>query len=106
MFVLELRTNDLYAVLGRCLDHARVAGLTLAAVNASRSAGRYAIHAVIDTRDAESVERLAGKLRTLVGVADVVTRQDHSSAAIIHAHPPQSEGFHEAALKPDYAIHV
>jgi aminoglycoside phosphotransferase (APT) family kinase protein len=83
MFVLELLASDLYAVLGRFLDTARVAGLKLAAVSARESAGRYAIRATIDVRDAESVERLARKLRTMVGVADVVIgqgspRQDQS----------------------------
>ena len=75
MFVLELLASDLYAVLGRFLDTARVAGLKLAAVSARESAGRYAIRATIDVRDAESVERLARKLRTMVGVAEVMTRQ-------------------------------
>ena len=78
MYVLELLAGDLYAVLGRCLDRARVAGLKLAAVSASLSAGRYAIRVTIVTRDSESVERLARKLRTLVGVAEVVIRQDLS----------------------------
>ena len=76
MYVLELLAGELYAVLGRCLDHARVAGLKLAAVSARESAGRYAIHVTIKTRDLESVERLARKLRTLVGVTSVMIRQD------------------------------
>jgi hypothetical protein len=76
MYVLELLAGDLYAVLGRCLDHVRVAGLKLAAVSARESAGRYAIRATIETRDLESVERLARKLRTLVGVTGVMIRQD------------------------------
>ena len=78
MFVLELLASDLYAVLGRFLDHARVAGLKLAGVSARESAGQYAIRATIDVRDAESVERLARKLRTMVGVAEVLIRQDLS----------------------------
>jgi acetolactate synthase regulatory subunit len=78
MYVLELLADDLYAVLGRCLDLARVAGLKLATVSARESAGQYAIRATIDVRDAESVERLARKLRTVVGVADVVIGQDLS----------------------------
>jgi NADP-dependent 3-hydroxy acid dehydrogenase YdfG len=79
MFVLELLAGDLYAALGRFLDTARVAGLKLAAVSARESAGRYAIRATIDVRDAESVERLARKLRTMVGVTDVVIRQAPST---------------------------
>jgi hypothetical protein len=79
MFVLELAADDLYAVLGRFLDHARVAGLRLAAVSAHESAGRYAICATIATRDAERVERLARKLRTVAGVADVVIRQNQAT---------------------------
>ena len=75
MFVLELLASDLYAVLGRFLDTARVAGLRLTAVSACESAGQYAIRATIDVRDAESVERLARKLRTMVGVCEVMTRQ-------------------------------
>ena len=78
MFVLELLASDLYAVLGRFLDTARVAGLRLTVVSARESAGQYAIRATIDVRDAESVERLARKLRTMVGVAEVVIRQDLS----------------------------
>jgi acetolactate synthase regulatory subunit len=79
MFVLELLADDLYAVLGRLLDSARVAGLKLAAVSAAQSAGQYAIRATIDVRDKERVERLARKLRTMVGVADVMIRQDQST---------------------------
>jgi hypothetical protein len=79
MFVLELAADDLYAALGRFLDHARVAGLRLAAVSAHESAGRYAICATIATRDAERVERLARKLRTVAGVADVVIRQNQAT---------------------------
>jgi len=75
MYVLELLAGDLYAGLGRCLDHARVAGLKLAAVSASLSAGQYAIRITIETRDAESVERLARKLRNMVGVTGVMIRQ-------------------------------
>ena len=78
MFVLELLASDLYAVLGRLLDHARVAGLKLAAVSAHETAGQYAIRATIDTPDAERVEKLARKLRTMVGVAEIVIRQDPS----------------------------
>jgi hypothetical protein len=78
MYVLELLASDLYAVLGRFLDHARVAGLTLAAVSARESAGQYAICATIAVHDTESAERLARKLRTMVGVAEVVVRQDQS----------------------------
>src|SRR6188474_1571644 len=78
MFVLELLASDLYAVLGRFLDTARVAGLKLTAVSAHESAGQYAIRATINVRDAESVERLARKLRTMFGVAEVAIRQDLS----------------------------
>lgn len=78
MFVLELLASDLYAVMGRFLDHTRVAGLKLAAVSACETAGQYAIRATIEARDAESVERLARKLRTMFGVAAVVIRQDLS----------------------------
>jgi hypothetical protein len=78
MFVLELQASDLYAALGRFLDSARVAGLKLAAVSARESAGQYAICATIATRDARSIEQLARKLRTMVGVAAVAVRQDES----------------------------
>ena len=78
MFVLELLASDLYAVLGRFLDQARVAGLKLAAVSARESAGQYAICATIDVRDGESVDKLARKVRTMVGVAAVVIRHDHA----------------------------
>ena len=79
MYVLELLASDLYAVLGRFLDHARVAGLKLAAVSAREAAGQYAICATIAAGDAESVERLARKMRTTVGITDVVIRQNQSS---------------------------
>ena len=78
MSVLELLASDLYAVLGRFLDSARVAGLKLAAVSAHETAGQYVIRATIDTPDAERVDRLARKLRTVAGVAAVVIRQDQS----------------------------
>ena len=81
MYVLELLAGDLYAVLGRCLDQARVAGLKLAAVSACETAGHYAIRATIDVRDLQSVERLARKLRTLVGVTGVVISQASTSQA-------------------------
>jgi F420-0:gamma-glutamyl ligase len=79
MFVLELLASDLYAVLGRFLDTARVAGLKLTAVGARESAGQYAICATIQAREAESVERLARKMRTVFGVTAVVIRQDQST---------------------------
>ena len=79
MYVLELLASDLYAVLGRFIDFARVAGLKLAAVSARESAGQCVIRATIDVRDLESVERLARKLRTTVGVAGVVITQNQST---------------------------
>ncbi|MGZ5843204.1 MAG: hypothetical protein ACXWJ8_14920 [Xanthobacteraceae bacterium] len=79
MLVLELLASDLYAVLGRLLDHARVADLKLTAVSAEETAGQYAIRATIDTLDAERVDRLARKVRSVAGVAAVVIRQDQSS---------------------------
>ena len=85
MYVLELLAGDLYAVLGRFLDSARVAGLRLAAVSARESAGQYAICATIATRDAESVDKVARKLRTMVGVAAVAVRQDESRPDLLRA---------------------
>jgi hypothetical protein len=78
MFVLELLASDLYAVLGRFLDSARVAGLKLAAVSAHETADQYAICASIETHDAERVDRLARKVRMMVGVSAVAIRQDQS----------------------------
>ena len=86
MYVLELLASDLYAVLGRFLDTARVAGLKLTAVSACESAGQYAIRTTIDTSDAESVDKLARKVRQMVGVAEVMTRQV----------PPKQDQSHEA----------
>ena len=68
MFVLELQTRDVYAVLGRLLDQTRVAGLNLMAVNATAQAGEYRIRASIDISDREVADRLARRVATIVGV--------------------------------------
>jgi len=78
MLVLDLLASDPYAVLGRFLDAARVADLKLATISAHETACQYAIRATINTPDAERVDRLARKLRTMAGVAEVVIRQDQS----------------------------
>jgi acetolactate synthase regulatory subunit len=69
VFILELRTSDLYSVLGRLLDHVRVAGLRLAAVSAWADAGEYKIHAIVDANDPEPIDRLARRVGKMVGVA-------------------------------------
>lgn len=69
MFILELRASDLYSVLGRLLDHVRVAGLRLAAVSAWADAGEYKIRAIVDANDPEPIDRLARRVAKMVGVA-------------------------------------
>lgn len=81
MFVLELSANDVHVALGRFLDQTRVAGLTLAAVNAQAEGGEYKIMASIDVSDREVVDRLARRVRMIVGVALVEVRP-HASCAI------------------------
>lgn len=81
MFVLQLNARDLHAALGRLLDQARVAGLTLAAVDARAEAGDYRIRAVIDASDREAVERLARGVGRIVGVAAIAVSCEASLAA-------------------------
>jgi len=68
VFVLELQTRDVHAVLGRLLDQTRVAGLNLMAVNATAEAGEYRIRASIDSSDREVADRLARRVATIIGV--------------------------------------
>jgi len=82
VFVLELNAGDLHTALGRLLDQARVAGLTLTAVDARAQAGDYRIRAVIDASDREVIERLARGVGRSVGVAAVaVSREPCLSAS-------------------------
>ena len=78
MFVLELRTSDLHHALGRLLDQARVAGLTLAAVSAQAEAGGYKIRATLDVSDRDTIDRLAGRVGAIIGVGALEVRQQCS----------------------------
>ncbi len=71
MFVFEIEASDVYSVLGRVLDRARVAGLRLSAVTAEEIDGGYAISATVDTADRDMVDRLARQFAGTVGVAAV-----------------------------------
>jgi acetolactate synthase regulatory subunit len=80
VFVLELRANDVHAALGRLLDQTRVAGLTLAAVNAQAEAGEYRVRASIDVGDREIVDRLARRVGNMIGVAAIkVSRESRQT---------------------------
>ena len=81
MFVLELNARDLHTGLGRLLDQARVAGLTLTAVDARAEAGDYRIRAVIDASDRELIERLARGVGRIVGVAAVAVSHEAALAS-------------------------
>lgn len=80
MFILELQASDVHAVLGRLLDQTRVAGLRLAAVNARAEAGEYRIRASIDVRDREVVDRLARRVGTIIGVAEIAVSHECRNA--------------------------
>lgn len=81
MFVLELNARDLHTGLGRLLDQARVAGLTLTAVDARAEGRDYRIRAVIDAADREIVERLARGVGRIVGVAAIAVSHEPCRAA-------------------------
>lgn len=68
MFVFELQARDVYAVLGRVLDRARVADMRLTAVSAAAEGGGYTIRAAVDTADRDLVDRLALQFGAIVGV--------------------------------------
>jgi acetolactate synthase regulatory subunit len=80
VFVLELHANDVHAALGRLLDQARVAGLKLAAVSAQADEGQYRIRASLDVTDREIVDRIAHRIRSVVGVAAIEVRGECSRA--------------------------
>jgi acetolactate synthase regulatory subunit len=67
MHYLELRTDDVHAVLGRLMDRIRVSGLMLEAVEAARSHDGYAVTVCIGTEDAGAVERLSNAMAKVVG---------------------------------------
>jgi acetolactate synthase regulatory subunit len=85
MYLLELQANDVHAALGRLLDLARVAGLKLAAVSAQTGAGadtgEYTIRASLDVADRDVVDRLACRIRAVVGVAAIEVRGECACAA-------------------------
>ena len=93
MFVLELDASDVHTVLGRLLDRIRVAGLTLAALDAKAAAGKYRIRALIDASDREAVERLACHVGRIVGAAAIEVRD-----VICHAMTPMCDSV-TAALR-------
>ena len=74
VFVLELHANDVHAALGRLLDQARVAGLKLAAVSAEADEGNYRIRASLDVSDRDIVDRIAHRIRSVVGVVAIEVR--------------------------------
>jgi folate-dependent phosphoribosylglycinamide formyltransferase PurN len=74
VFVLELHANDVHAALGRLLDQARVAGLKLAAVSAEADEGNYWIRASLDVSDRDIVDRIAHRIRSVVGVVAIEVR--------------------------------
>lgn len=59
MFVLEMRADDVHAVLGRLMDMVRMAGIPLAGIEATAGMDDYAIRLRLGTEDREAVERLA-----------------------------------------------
>lgn len=88
MFHLELLANDVHAALGRLLDQTRVAGLQLAALQASAEAGEYRIRASIDVRDREVVEKLARRIGSMVCIAAIdVTGEDFRAPPALAAAP-------------------
>ena len=74
MFFLELYTSDMHAALGRLLDHARVAGLRLAAVSARADVDQCRISASIDINDRDAVDRLARRVGGLFCIDTVEVR--------------------------------
>jgi acetolactate synthase regulatory subunit len=85
MYLLQLQATDVHAALGRLLDLARVAGLKLAAVSAEKAAnadaGEYTIRASLDVSDREIVDRLAHRIRSIVGVAAIEVSGECSALA-------------------------
>jgi hypothetical protein len=77
VFVLEIEASDIYAVLGRVLDRARVTGLRLAAVAAKETdVGGYTISATVDTADCDIVDRLARQFAGMAGVTSVGVKRE------------------------------
>ena len=83
MFHLELLASDVHAALGRLLDQTRVAGLQLAALQATTEAGEYRIRASIAVCDREVVEKLARRIGSMVCIAaiDVTGEGSHATPA-------------------------
>jgi Tfp pilus assembly protein PilN len=67
MHFLELRADDVHAVLGRLMDRIRVSGLRLVVVEASLDQDGYAVTVGVRTEDIGAMERLANVMRNVAG---------------------------------------
>jgi hypothetical protein len=72
---LELRADDVHAVLGRLMDRIRVSGLLLVMVEASLDQDGYAVTVGVGTEDISAMERLANVMRNVTGATLVRVRE-------------------------------
>jgi hypothetical protein len=75
MHFLELRADDVHAVLGRLMDRIRVSGLLLVMVEASLDQDGYAVTVGVGTEDISAMERLANVVRNVTGATLVRVRE-------------------------------
>jgi hypothetical protein len=75
MHFLELRADDVHAVLGRLMDRIRVSGLLLVMVEASLDQDGYAVTVGVGTEDISAMERLANVMRNVTGATLVRVRE-------------------------------
>lgn len=64
---LELRADDVHAVLGRLMDRIRRSGLMLVAAEVVRRRDGHTVTVCIGSEDAGAIERLSDAMATVIG---------------------------------------
>ena len=71
-----MRASDMHAVLGRLLDHVRMADLPVNELSVRADRGEYALRLFLDTADREAVARLARRTAGIVGVTGLTLTEE------------------------------
>lgn len=86
MAVFEMRADDVHAVLGRLLDHVRMAGIPVLELSARAERGGYALSLSLDTANREAVVKLARRAGAIVGVTGLQLAEGGAPpSALAHA---------------------
>lgn len=68
MAVLEMRADDLHAVLGRLLDQVRMAGIPVVELSVRADKGGYTLCLALDTGNCDALGKLVRRADGIVGV--------------------------------------